>query len=264
MRWRWSWLSAVWLIFFANVKLACCSGRIIGAWTPTFKVSRRYGLRAGLSMRSMASVSGHSAGVSPTTARYASAISRERARRKIDEPRRQAAEPRSRNLARKLRHRARAAAIPADLPSARCRNGQKTAHPLRALARPFRRSPAALRRACRSPPWCAKTVQHDSGNGVHHRGEGRDRQHVSRHFNRALFGLAFDFLRALRMRHRADVPDVAQNFARRRREQLRQLAVMVPRARNRLFVDRALFGAEVRVLGDPSAGTYACARSSRT
>ena len=41
MRWRWSWLSAVWLIFFANVKFACCSARMIGACTPMFSVSRR-------------------------------------------------------------------------------------------------------------------------------------------------------------------------------------------------------------------------------
>ena len=48
MRWRWSWLSAVWLIFFAKVKFACCSARIIGAWTPTLSVSQAIGIARGI------------------------------------------------------------------------------------------------------------------------------------------------------------------------------------------------------------------------
>ena len=48
------------------------------------------------------------------------------------------------------------------------------------------------------------------------------------------------------MRHRADVPYVAQNLARRRLEHARQLAVVFPRARDRAFVNRALRRAEIR------------------
>src|SRR5580704_899534 len=50
------------------------------------------------------------------------------------------------------------------------------------------------------------------------------------------------------MRHGADVPDVAENFARIALQERRQLAVVFPRARNRAFVNRALGWAKTRRL----------------
>ncbi len=51
------------------------------------------------------------------------------------------------------------------------------------------------------------------------------------------------------MRHRADVPDVAQDRARRRLEHARQLAIVFPRSRDSFFVDRALGRAKFRARG---------------
>ena len=48
-----------------------------------------------------------------------------------------------------------------------------------------------------------------------------------------------DFLNALDVRHRSDVPDVVQNFARVAGEQRREFAVILPGARNRAFVNFA-------------------------
>ncbi len=84
---------------------------------------------------------------------------------------------------------------------------------------------------------------------MHHGGERRHRQDVTRHFDRALFRLPLDLLHAPRMRHRPDVPDVAQDRARRRLEHARQLAIVFPRARDGFFVDGALGRAEIRARG---------------
>ena len=56
-------------------------------------------------------------------------------------------------------------------------------------------------------------VQDDPGNCVHHGGERRDRQNVSRHFNRAFLGLPLHFLNPFGVRHRAQVPDICKNLA---------------------------------------------------
>ena len=61
-----------------------------------------------------------------------------------------------------------------------------------------------------------EAMKDDTGDGVHHGGEGGDRQDVAGDFDGAFFGGALDFLNALGMRHRADVPDVAQNGRGRR------------------------------------------------
>jgi hypothetical protein len=57
---------------------------------------------------------------------------------------------------------------------------------------------------------------------------------------------ALYFRHAFRVRRRAHVPDIAENRARRRLEDARQLAVTLPGADNRLFVDRALGRTELR------------------
>ena len=79
---------------------------------------------------------------------------------------------------------------------------------------------------------------------MNHRGERRHGQHITRQFNRALFRLPLYFLHAPRMRHRADMPNVIQNFARSRLEKVCQLSIMFPGARHGLFIDRAFRRAE--------------------
>ncbi len=56
-------------------------------------------------------------------------------------------------------------------------------------------------------------MEDDAGDGVHHGGERGDGQDVAGDFDGALFGGTFDFLEALGVRHRADVPDVVENGA---------------------------------------------------
>src|ERR1700722_12519022 len=51
------------------------------------------------------------------------------------------------------------------------------------------------------------------------------------------------------MRHRADVPDVIENFSRVACEQRRKFAVILPRSRDRTLVDLAAGGAEIQILG---------------
>ena len=89
-------------------------------------------------------------------------------------------------------------------------------------------------------------VEHDSGNCVHHCGERGDRQDVTRHFDRALFRLPLDLLDAPCVRHRANVPYVAQDRARRRLHHPRQLAIVFPPSRDCFLVDGALLNAELR------------------
>ncbi len=87
-------------------------------------------------------------------------------------------------------------------------------------------------------------MEHDAGNGVHHGCEGGERENVARDFDSALFGGALDFLYALGMRHGADVPDVAEDFASVGDKQRGEFAVMLPRAGDGVFVDRAGGGVE--------------------
>ncbi len=60
--------------------------------------------------------------------------------------------------------------------------------------------------------------------------------------------LAIHFLHALHVRHRADVPDVGENFPRVSFQQGSQFAVIAPGAGNRIFIDLALRLAESRRL----------------
>ena len=59
-----------------------------------------------------------------------------------------------------------------------------------------------------------ESMEDDAGDGVNHRGESGDREHIAGDFNGAFFGGALDFLEALGVGHGADVPDVAENGAR--------------------------------------------------
>src|SRR5256885_8973253 len=83
----------------------------------------------------------------------------------------------------------------------------------------------------------------------HHGGEGRERKHVARDLYGTFFGPALDFLQAFGMRHRANVPDVAENFARVRNQQGRKLPIVMPVARNSVFVDSAAGAIEKKRLG---------------
>ena len=82
-----------------------------------------------------------------------------------------------------------------------------------------------------------EAMEDDTRDGVHHGGEGRDGQDIAGDFDRALFGRAFDLLDALRVRHRADVPDVAENVAGVGSQQSGDLAVESPSADQRVFVN---------------------------
>ena len=103
---------------------------------------------------------------------------------------------------------------------------------------------ARLGRRIRRRGHAPQPVQHDAGKRVHHRGRRRDGQHVARDFDRAFLRLPVHFLHALGVRHGADVPDVAENFASVALQQRSQLPVIAPGARNRVFVNRALGRAE--------------------
>ena len=59
-----------------------------------------------------------------------------------------------------------------------------------------------------------EAVEDDAGDGVHHGGERRYRQDVTRYFYGSLFRRAFDFAYALGVGHGADVPDIVENFSR--------------------------------------------------
>ena len=72
---------------------------------------------------------------------------------------------------------------------------------------------AGFARRVRSGAHAPQSVENDARDRMHHRGEGGHRQSVARNFNGALFGGAFNFLNALGMRHRADVPDVVEDGA---------------------------------------------------
>src|SRR5436305_648266 len=91
-------------------------------------------------------------------------------------------------------------------------------------------------------------MEHDAGDGVHHGRESGERQNVTRDFDGALFGGALNFLDALGMRHGADVPDVAQDFAGVGYQQRGKLAVIFPSTRDGLFVDGARGGVEKKRL----------------
>ena len=92
-------------------------------------------------------------------------------------------------------------------------------------------------------------MEDDAGDGVHHGGEGGERQNVAGDFDGAFFGGALDFLDALGVRHRADVPDITEDFARIGDEEGGEFAVILPGAGDGVFVDGAAGGVEEKRLG---------------
>ncbi len=80
-------------------------------------------------------------------------------------------------------------------------------------------------------------MEDDAGDGVDHRGEGGDGKNVARDFDGAFFGRAFDFLDVLGIGIRADAPNVSENGAGIGDEKCREFAVVIPAARDGLFVD---------------------------
>ncbi len=94
-------------------------------------------------------------------------------------------------------------------------------------------------------------MKHNAGYGVHHGGEGGDGQNVAGDFYGTFFGRALDFLNAFRMGHRADVPDVAENFTGVGNEHRGEFAIVSPGTNDGGFVDAARgFVEEERSLRD--------------
>jgi hypothetical protein len=79
---------------------------------------------------------------------------------------------------------------------------------------------------------------------VHHGGESGDGKNVTRDFDGAFFGGAFDLLQALGMGHRADVPDVEKDFAGLGKKERREFPIIGPGAGDGAFVDGAGLGVE--------------------
>ncbi len=71
---------------------------------------------------------------------------------------------------------------------------------------------------------------------MHHGGEGGEGKNVARNFDGAFFGGALDFLEALGMGHRADVPDVVENVASVADQERGKFAIVVPGAGDGPFV----------------------------
>ena len=88
-------------------------------------------------------------------------------------------------------------------------------------------------------------MENDAGDGVDHRGEGGDGKNVARDFDGAFFGGALDFLDVLGIGIRADPPNISENGAGVGDEDCRKFAVVIPRARDGLFVD--FFGGFIEV-----------------
>ena len=94
-----------------------------------------------------------------------------------------------------------------------------------------------------------EAVQNNAGDGVHHGGEGGHGQDVAGDFDGAFFGGAFDFLEALGIGHRADVPNLVEDGASVADEQSGKLAIVIPSAGDGLFVDFAALLVEVEIDG---------------
>src|SRR5882762_218244 len=94
-----------------------------------------------------------------------------------------------------------------------------------------------------------EAVQDDTGDGVHHGGEGGDGQDVAGDFDGAFLGGAFDFLETLGIGHRADVPNVVEDGAGVADEESGKLAIVVPGAGDSLYIDFAALLVEVEIDG---------------
>ena len=77
---------------------------------------------------------------------------------------------------------------------------------------------------------------------MNHCRECGDRENVACDFDGAFFGGAFDFLEALGIGHRADVPNLVEDGASVADEQSGKLAIVIPSAGDGLFVFRGIAG----------------------
>ncbi len=82
-------------------------------------------------------------------------------------------------------------------------------------------------------------MQDDTRHGVDHGGESSDRKDITGDFDGAFFRGTLDFLNALGVGHRADVPDVGQNIARVGGEKGGELSIAGPGTGQRVFIDVA-------------------------
>ena len=74
-----------------------------------------------------------------------------------------------------------------------------------------------------------------------HGGEGCDGKNVAGDFDGAFFGGALDFLETLGMRHRANVPDVVENFSGVANQERGKFAIVVPGAGDGAFINFLAF-----------------------
>ena len=195
MRWRWSWLSAVWLICLAKVNWRAqrAHHRRVHADVESFAavvISRR------IEERSRASASGQFARLGRGR--------RDRLRPSFPSARGESSgamrfvRPVARRIrGRKLRHRQpwprHSGRSSIGSLSKRSKNWGSTSR----TARPCRRLLRALRWEVGGCLHAPEAMQDDAGERVHHGGEGGYRQDVTRYFDGALFGLACDFFRRL-------------------------------------------------------------------
>ena len=89
-------------------------------------------------------------------------------------------------------------------------------------------------------------MEHDARDRVHHRRERRDRNDISRGFNRALLGVALDLLQSICRRRRPDVAQFLEDSERVVFEEDRELGIPIPRADNRILVDAECLTGERR------------------
>src|SRR5487761_1676369 len=84
---------------------------------------------------------------------------------------------------------------------------------------------------------------------MHHGGECRHGQNVTRHFDGSLSGRALDFLDAARVGHRTHMPNLAEDSAGFRLEDAREFSVTRPRTGNCVLVNRPIRRAKTAVFG---------------
>ena len=94
-----------------------------------------------------------------------------------------------------------------------------------------------------------ETMENDSGERMHHGGEGGDGKNVAGDFDGALLRGALDLLNPAGMRHRTHMPNVGEDSARLGFENLGELAIIRPGAGDGLLVNGALDRAEEIVFG---------------
>src|SRR5579863_5298045 len=82
-------------------------------------------------------------------------------------------------------------------------------------------------------------MEHNPGDRVDHGGEGSHGKNIAGDFDGAFFGGALNFLNAFGMRHRADVPDVAEDGAGVGNEERGKLPIIGPGLGNSTLVNLA-------------------------